>query len=142
MDIQSRTAEFASPVDVGELARRGAVALVLAAVVNVGLVYAAEFAMIAPLLEPLSVGPVLVVTTLGVVGATVVYGLLSRSRDSPDRLFVGIATVVLLLSLLPDVFYAPTLPDATTAGVVVLSVMHVTTAVVCVTVLTDVVSWP
>jgi hypothetical protein len=142
MDIQSRAIEFASPVDVGALARRGTVALVLAWMVNVAIVFGAEFAEIAPLLEPLSVGPVLVVTTLGVVGATVVYGLLSRSRENPDRLFTGVAAVVLVLSLIPDVTYAPTIADATTAGVALLAVMHVTTAVVCVAVLTDRIPWP
>ena len=137
MDIQSRAIEFASPVDVGALARRGTVALVLAWMVNVAMVFGAEFAEIAPLLEPLAVGPVVVVTALSVVGATVVYGLLSRERRNPDKQFTAIAAVVLVLSFLPSVFHAPTLADSTTAGVALLAAMHVTTAVVCVAVLTD-----
>jgi len=140
MDIQSRATAFVSPIDVDELARRGTVALVLAAVVNVALVFGAEFAEIAPLLEPLAVGPVLVVTTLGVVGATAVYGLLSRSRENPDRAFTLVAAVALLLSFLPSAFHVPNLPDSTTLGVALLAAMHVTTAVACVAVLTDFVS--
>ena len=110
--------------------------------VNVVIVVAADAARVAPTLEPLSTGPVVLFTALGVVGATVVYGVLARFRETPDRLFTGIAAVVLVLSLIPDVTYAPTLPGATTLGVTVLAIMHVTAALVAVAVLTDLVSWP
>lgn len=142
MDTQSETAGVDSTVSRSDLARRGGIAVVLAVAVNAALVLLADAAGIAPTLEPLSTGPVVVFTVLGVVGATLVYGLLARYRAAPDREFAIVAAVVLLLSLIPDVTYAPTLPGATTAGVVVLSVMHVTAAVVAVAALTDLVPWP
>lgn len=142
MDTQTETGAGVRAISRSDLARRGGIALVLANAVNVAIVLAAESAMIAPHLEPLSTGPVVVFTSLGVVGATVVYGLLARFRTDPDRLFTIVAAVVLVLSLIPDATYAPTLPGATTLGVVLLAIMHVTAALVAVVVLTDLVSWP
>src|SRR6056297_182268 len=125
MDAQTKTEMGPSTTTVGGLARRGGIALVLAVLVNVVIVVAADAAGVAPTLEPLSTGPVVLFTALGIVGATVVYGVLARFRETPDRLFTGIAAVVLVLSLIPDVTYAPTLPGATTLGVTVLAIMHV-----------------
>ena len=142
MDTQTKTSDVSSTVGVGGLARRGGIALVLAVLVNVVIVVAADAAGIAPTLEPLSIGPVVLFTALGIVGATVVYALLARFRAEPDRLFALVAAVVLVLSLIPDATYAPTLPGATTLGVTVLAVMHVTAALVAVAVLTDLVAWP
>ncbi|MFD1588008.1 DUF6069 family protein [Halorientalis brevis] len=142
MDAQTETGDVSSTAGVGSLARRGGIALGLAVLVNVAIVVAADAAGVAPTLDPLSTGPVVLFTALGVVGATVVYGVLARFRAEPDRLFTGIAAVVLVLSLIPDVTYAPTLPGATTLGVTVLAIMHVTAALVAVAVLTDLVSWP
>jgi hypothetical protein len=142
MDIQSETALATGGPTRSEFARRGAVALGVSVVVNLIVVYLAAMAGIAPSLEPLSYGPVMVFTTLGVVGATVVYALLHRFVADPDRVFVGVAALVLLLSWLPNVTYAPGLPGATTGGLLVLAVMHLTAAVVSVVVLTDYVAVP
>jgi len=142
MDTQTETSDVSSRVGVGGLARRGGIALGLAVLVNVAIVFAADAAGIAPILDPLSTGPVVLFTALGVVGATIVYGVLARFRAEPDRLFALVAAVVLVLSLIPDATYAPTLPGATTLGVTVLAVMHVTAALVAVAVLTDLVAWP
>lgn len=142
MGAESSRGSELFPVSIGKLTRRGAIAVVAAVVVNVGLVSLSEVFMIAPHLEPLSNGPVALFTALGVVGATLVYGLLARFSATPDRLFTIIAVVVSLLSLIPDVTYLPTLPGATTLGVAFLAVMHLTAAAICVVVLTDLVTIP
>jgi hypothetical protein len=129
-------AATAGHVDGRTLARRALVALVGAVVVNLLVTVLAGVAGVAPGLDPLNVGPVALFTAIGVVGATVVYAALTRFVDDPNRTFTIVAAVVLVLSFVPDVVVAPTLPGATTAGVVVLAVLHVTTAVVCVLALT------
>lgn len=118
------------------LARRSLVAFVGAVVVNLVVTVVAGVAGIAPDLDPLSVGPVALFTAVGVVGAVGAYAALTRFVDDPDRTFTLVAGVVLVLSFVPDVVVAPALPGATTAGVAVLALLHVTTAVLCVLVLT------
>lgn len=122
---------------VGTLARRALAAVVAADAVNATITFAASAAGVAPNLDSLSFGSVLSLTTLGVLGAAVVYGLLDRSVANPDRTFVRVAAVVLVLSWIPDVIYVPTEPGGTTAGAVVLATMHLTTAVIAVAFLTD-----
>ncbi|MDG5775586.1 DUF6069 family protein [Haloarculaceae archaeon H-GB2-1] len=119
------------------LLRRGVVALVLAVVANLVVTAVGRTAAIAPEFPPLSYRPVALFTALGVVGAVVVYALLRRVTARPDRNFAVVAAVVLVVSLVPDVTFAPTLPGATTAGIGALMLMHVLTAVICVAVLTD-----
>jgi hypothetical protein len=119
------------------LARRGALALVVSLVVNAALVFVSDLAAVAPGLDPLSYGPVVLFTTLGVVGAVVVYAALARFSANADRTFTVVAVVVALLSLIPDATFVPTLPGATTLGAVVLGVMHLTTAAACIAFLTD-----
>lgn len=107
---------------------RGLMAVVLAVVVNVIIVFVSGSLNIAPGFQPLSVPPVVFLTAAGAVGATVVYGLLGRFVDDVNRAFVRIAGVVLLLSFVPDIGLLNADPAATVPGVVVLMVMHVIVA--------------
>jgi hypothetical protein len=125
-----------SKLPIGVLARRGLVAgvVVLLSLALVRLVAG----MFVPLTDvgPASWPPVLVTGAVVTVGATVVYGLLTRLLDRPDRAFVGLAAAVLVVSMIPLVTVAPALPGVTTAVVVVLAVMHAAAALAAVAVLT------
>lgn len=111
---------------------RGGMAVVVAVVLNVIIVFVSGSLNIAPGFQPLSVPPVVFLTAAGAVGATVVYGLLGRFVDDVNRAFVRIAGVVLLLSFVPDIGLLVADPAATVPGVVVLMVMHVIVAGVAV----------
>ena len=118
------------------LAGRGAIAAVLAVGVNVVLVAVVPGAIGHPPYGPLTIPPVALFTAVGVLLATVVYALVRRLADRPDRTFAVVAAVALLVSFVPDLTFARDLPGATTNGVVLLMVMHVVAAVVAVAVLT------
>lgn len=120
---QARPSEHSRP-----LAVRGAVAVVVSVLVNVVLVLAVGALGIAPGFRPLAVPPVAFLSAMGAVGATAVYWGLTRYRNAPDRSFVRLAAVVLVLSFLPDVGLLLNDPAATVAGVVALMVMHVVVA--------------
>ena len=119
-----------------DLLRRGATAAVFAVLANVVIVLAVTtVGAVEPFthLEPVRVA---VFTLGGVAGATLAYGVIRRRRDRPDRDFLIVAAVVLVLSWIPDVTVIPTVPGATTDGVVVLMALHVTTAAIAYGVLT------
>jgi hypothetical protein len=120
-----------------DIALSGAVALVLSLLINWLIVFGANTGDIAPELMALNYAPVSLFTTLGVVGATVTYGVLTRVADDPDRLFAAVAAIVLLLSLVPDFTVIPSEPGGSLVAGAILGAMHVATAVVCVGVLTD-----
>jgi hypothetical protein len=111
---------------------RGAVAVVLAVVANVLLVFAADAVSVAPNFEPIAVPPVAFLSAVGAAGATLVYWLLPRVTDDRDALFVRVAAVVLVLSFVPDVGLLFADEAATVAGVLVLMAMHVVVAAVAV----------
>jgi hypothetical protein len=121
----------------GTVVRRGGFALAVSLVVNAALVFASDLAGVAPGLDPLSYGPVVLFTSLGVIGATVVYAALARFTATADRTFTILAVVLAVVSIVPDVTVVPALPGATTLGAVVLAVMHLTTAAACIAFLTD-----
>jgi hypothetical protein len=88
--------------DTRTIAIRGIVAAIVGAAVNAGLVAATGAAGIAPDFMALTYPPVVFLSVVGALGATVVYALLQcRSRD-PDRTFARVAAVVLVLSFVPD----------------------------------------
>lgn len=120
------------------LVRRGIVALALSLVVNWVVTFGAISAAVAPGLNALQYGSVTFLTTVGVVGATLVYGLLRRLSSNPNRTFTIVAAVVLLVSLVPDFTIIPNQPGSSLVAGVILGAMHVTTAVICIVVLTDV----
>lgn len=77
-----------------------------------------------------------VLTVIGVIGAVAVYALLARLREDPDMWFTVSAAAALVLTLIPDLTYIPTEPGGSLAAGLALAAMHVTTAVICVVVLT------
>lgn len=82
--------------------------------------------------QPFSLFTVAVPSAVGAVGATVVYAVFRRFVPDADRWFRRVAGVVLLASFLTPF----SIPDAPTATVVTLLVMHVVVAVVSVAFLT------
>lgn len=83
-------------------------------------------------------GPAGVFTILGVVGAVIVFAIVRRFAHNPNRLFIWISAGVLLVSFLPDIFVhslGPMFSQVTPGGVVLLMVLHVTTALVTVSAL-------
>ena len=134
--MAARSGESDARVGTRTIATRGILAIVVASVVNGVLVAVVPPAIGHHPFPPLSLPPVLLFTVLGVVGATVVYAVLQRLTARPDRTFAIVAAVVLLISFVPDLTFARTLPGATTTGIVLLMVMHVVAAVVSVAILT------
>ena len=118
------------------LARRGFVAVALSLVANALVLTLVLASGVVQPFTPLSYPPVLFLSGVGAVGATLVYGLLSTRVENPDRTFLRVAVAVLVLSFLPDIGLLFVDPQATIPGVVVLLVMHVVVAGVCVGTLT------
>jgi hypothetical protein len=110
--------------------RRGAVALVVS-VLGVALVRALVGVLVSvPAgFTALTWPPLVAVTAVSAIGATVVYAVLSRLGGDAERRFLGVAGAVLVLSYLPLVTVAGTLPGATGTLLVVLGVLHVVAAV-------------
>ncbi|MDZ7689039.1 MAG: DUF6069 family protein [Halobacteriales archaeon] len=123
-------------IETRELAKRGAIAVVLSVVVNLVVLQAVLVGDLVQQFEPLNVGPVALFSALGAVGATVAYAVVDRFSETPDRTFVVVAVVVLVLSFVPDIFLLQAEPAATVPAVVVLMVMHVVVAVASVASLT------
>ena len=137
MGTETGMSSSARSLTISDLTRAGVVALAVSLGINLLIVFVANAGGIAPQLEALNYGPVTFFTTLGVIGATVTYGLLARFSASPDRLFLIVAAIVLVLSLVPDFTVIPSQPGGSLFAGAILGLMHVTTAVVCVGVLTD-----
>jgi hypothetical protein len=138
--IDAGSATATSRLDLGTVARRGLIAgaAVLLSLATVRGVAGALVPLggVQPAAWPAVLGTGIVVT----VGATLVYAALTRLLARPDRAFVGLAAVVLVVSMLPLVLVAPSIPGVTTPVIAVLAVMHVVAAVGCVVVLTG--RWP
>ena len=75
-------------------------------------------------------------TVVPAVVAVLLYAALMRFTRNPARIFTNIAVVVLILSLIPDLTYIPSVPGATSGQTAVLMLMHVAAAIVIVSMLT------
>lgn len=104
----------------------------LSVLVNAVLVVLVGAVGIAPEFRALTLPPVALLSAVGAIGAVVVYGLLTRYVDRPERTFRRVAAVVLVLSFVPDLGLLVGDPAATVPGVVVLMIMHVVVAAVSV----------
>ena len=80
-------------------------------------------------------------TVVPAIAAVLLYAVLLRFTSNPARTFTIIAAVVLIISLIPDVFYIPTVPGATGGQTAILSLMHVVAAIVIVWMLTSFNQW-
>ncbi|WP_254864629.1 DUF6069 family protein [Halovivax gelatinilyticus] len=135
--MASRFDAAGESIPTATLAVRGVVALILSILGNgalLGIVLATDVVSRFDALSPI---PVFFLTIVGVIGATVVFGALTRRSDRPDRTFTLVAAVVLLASFAPDLYILSEDPDATAGAVAVLMVMHVVVAAACVFALTD-----
>lgn len=130
-------------VGVNRLATYGLFAVIVASVANalVRVIVVAVLDVPAAFERfPLGWGPVIASTAIGAVGATIVYGLLTRFSKRPSRTFTIVAAVTLLVSFAGPVnmFLAP--PPGFSGFPVTVFVtllgMHVTAAVAIVSVLT------
>lgn len=125
--------ETSGSVAATRLAAYAALAAVVAVAVNVLVRVVATTTLDVPTgFGPLAWGPVVNTTVVGVLGATVVYGLLTRVSNRPNRDFARVALVVLVLSFVPLLAPPAFLVDAPASVPVTLAVMHVTTAAVAV----------
>jgi hypothetical protein len=73
--------------------------------------------------------PVTIFNIVGVAGAIGVYTLLRRFTANPGRIFTIVAWVVLIISLIPNIFAAidPStfpIPGMTAGGAIALALMH------------------
>ena len=114
----------------------GAVAGLLAAVVNVAIAAVAHSAFdVSDDFQPLTPGPIVMWTILGaLIGAAGWRLIVNKAADSRSLLNKLVPTVV-VLSFIPDVLLLATdaLPGTSTAAVLSLMAMHVVTAAIVVT---------
>ncbi len=75
-------------------------------------------------------------TVVPAIVAVLLYAALMRFTSNPARIFTNIAIVVLVISLIPDLIYIPSVPGASSGQTAILMVMHVVAAVVIVSILT------
>jgi hypothetical protein len=75
-------------------------------------------------------------TVVPAIVAVLLYAALMRFTSDPARIFKNIAVVVLIVSLIPDLTYIPSVPGATSGQTAVLMLMHVVAAIVIVSMLT------
>ena len=138
MEAAASNARGSERVSFRRLLWVGPFAIVAAVVVNVVIrsVSVASFGLAD--FPPLALGPTILFTVFGVLGAVVVFALVARFARRPIRLFRRIALVALLVTLVPDVLLlvVPTIPGTTLPGVLTLMTEHVAAWAVSVGVLT------
>jgi len=118
------------------LAVRGGLAVALSLFLNYLLLTIILQLELVATYDHLAYPPVTLWTTIGVVGATVAYGVVTRRSNKPERTFVRLVVVVLLLSFIPDVALLVFDDDATVGAVTALAILHIPPAAVCIGVLT------
>lgn len=135
MEAQSgRLAQGEGRVTCSRLLWVGLLAAMVAAAAN-SLVRAISVILfdIPPDFQPLTLGPVVISSVVGALGATVVFAVVVRFARRPIRLFRTVAVVVLLLSFLNPIL---ALPEAGLQTILTLEFMHVVVAAVSVGLLT------
>lgn len=120
----------------GTLLKRGLVALALSLLLNWAILAVVLGANLVAEFQALEFPPVTILTTAGVVGATVVYWLIDRRYRDPNPLFVRVAIVALFLSFIPDIAVLLFDDNATVGAVAVLMFLHVPPALACIGALT------
>lgn len=112
--------------------------ILLAAVVMNTLIALAAHALftIAPTFVPLQIASVVPATGVAATGALIVFALISRRSQQPARLFRRIAGGVLLISIIPDLLLPVVgiYPGTTLPAVGALLLMHLATALLCVSI--------
>ncbi len=67
-------------------------------------------------------------TVVPAVVAVLLYAVLMRFSGDPARIFTNVAVVVLIVSLIPDLTYIPSVPGASSGQTAILMLMHVVAA--------------
>lgn len=148
--IQTESAvepEAPIPVDIYRLAQYGLFVVIVASAANAVIRVVALAVLDIPttflplrgftfVSYPLGWGPVVLFSAIGAVGATVVYGVITRYSHSPNRMFTIVTILVLLLSFGAFLAPLPVLAGAPNAAFAVLAIMHATVAAVSIGILT------
>jgi hypothetical protein len=132
IDTSPSAARESRSIDWGQYSLVG-LGTMVAAVVATVVVYFIGSALVGynPQFVVLSnVSPTIIFTIVPAIVAVVLYAILLRFTANPARVFTIIAVVVLVLSLIPDLTYIPTVPGASGPQTAVLMVMHIVAAVV------------
>ena len=96
---------------------------------------------VTPGFMPFTLGPIIIFTTLGMVGAAIAFVVVSQLSPRPAATYTWVALVALVLSCIPDVMFAldpaaaPVLPDAAPGAPLdwlLLIVFHVIPALVAI----------
>jgi hypothetical protein len=123
-------------VSVARILVAGAFAAALATIANLAVRAAAISAFgISPAFTPLHVQYPIAFTVIGGLGASIVLAVLSRADERPIDRFLRVSAVVLLLSLVPDLYLLVVrqgYPGTTVASAGTLMVMHVVAALIIV----------
>lgn len=76
-----------------------------------------------------NVSPTIIFTVVPAIVSVLLYGLLRRFTTRPERTFTILAAVVLVLSIVPDLTYIPTVEGASAGQTAILIVMHLVAAI-------------
>jgi hypothetical protein len=136
--VSSSALEASRAVNWGRFALVGLGTVIAAVLANVVVYYigAAVVGYDAQFLPLATVGGTLFFTIIPAIVAVILYALLLRFTRNPARIFTIIAAVVLVVSLIPDFTYIPTVPGVTVGQTAILVLMHIVAAVVIVGMLT------
>lgn len=114
----------------GAIWRNGLTAAVVAAVVNAVLFFvgaamgAFPDTVLTPMGTPITIVPVVLMSVLSILAGTLVYTILNRFTSNPNRWFIILAVIVLVL-MTPGPF---ALPGAPPLMIVFLEIMHLVAA--------------
>ena len=117
----------------------GPLAIVVSVIANqIVRLIAVSLFNISPEFMPLQVGPPLMFTIMGVLGAVIVYAVVGRISRHPIRLFRVIALIVLALSFIPDIglLISDMMPGTSTIAVATLATMHIVAGAITIWMLT------
>jgi hypothetical protein len=127
-----------SPVSWGRFALVGLGTVAAAVIANL-LVYALGSAVVGydpQFIILANASGTILFTVVPAIVAVLLYAALMRFTSDPARIFKNIAVVLLIVSLIPDLTYIPSVPGATSGQTAVLMLMHVVAAIVIVSMLT------
>lgn len=136
--VASPVAQDSRRVQWGRVALAGLAAILAALVVNV-LIYFIGQAFVAynPEFLPLAnVGAPVTFTVFFTAAAALVYALVLRFARNPVRTYTIIAVVALVVTLIPDFAYTPTVPGSSAGQTAILVLMHLIPAPIIIYLLT------
>jgi hypothetical protein len=137
--VASKIGAKSRSVTRGRFALFGLATVVAATVANV-LVYYLGAVIVG--YDPLFVilqnaGGAIFFTITAAIVAVALYAVLLRTTRRPERIFTIISAVVLVLSIVPDITYIPTVEGSSNGQTAVLILMHIVAAGVIVGMLTS-----